>query len=682
MLALCLALLSAPDVAGEEPTRGAVTPTSLRSRIGVEAAAALTASDAVGDRLRGLERLGAAGTPSAVGRLVRAIEPGGSATTAEERLTAVRMLAAFTRDADVRRALARAMGGHATPSAPGAPTPLDVLAEETAALALAHSGAPDALGALGKALVLPGRASHAAHVALVAHPPKRLDLVLGAGTAPTLELASLLSDLADPRSADALRSLVLRGTPDVRAVAAVALAHLGDAEAAPLARRWRDPKAPAVLRIAAARILTATHAKDGAAAIALLIDDTETASDGIALALDAPDPSLVLPLSRRLGSVRAGQARDVLAAIGRAGGAGGASFLASLLGDKEKGPDAADALARMPGANAAKALRDAFAFPRARRAAARAGAVRWLVLGDKIDGLPATLAALGASIDRADRTVGLSGLVALDAKRLETLMQPSNEDATASLAPLLLLAPKLVASRAAARILGSTETSRTALAFALAVPRAEDEVPTAALVALIDAKGAASPLAARALAARDETRLRSTVTALLSSPSATLRAHVALGLGRSAKPDATGLLDTAYRFETDPEVRTAILRALVLRPGPPSRTLALARDLDPEPRARQNARGAPSAFQPGSDVLWMTPFGAFGAPPGQATIATPEGLLYPIVLGPDGQALAAGLPLGSSVVRVAPEHEPDDDSTRGASGHEKSDRIEGDRRDP
>ena len=690
VVAVFVVVFLVQSAACEEAARGTAARSSLRGRVGVDAAATLMASQSVGDRIRGLERLGSAGTARAVTRLIRALEPGGSATTADERLTAVRVLAGFTDSADVRRALARVVGGHATPSSTDAPAKLDVLGEETAALALARAGLPDALATLGKALVTPGRAGRAAHVALVAHPPKDLGAVLRAAPLPTLELATTLSELGDPRGEDALRSIVLRGAPDVRAVAALALARLGDAEAAPLARQWQGAKQPAVLRIAAARILVAAHAKDAPAAIAALLGDAETAGDGVALALEAPDPALVLPLSRRLASARPEEAPNVLVAIGRAGSAEGANLLASFLSDPKKSIEAANALARMPGADAARALKRALALPQTRRLAARAGAVRQLVLGEKIDGLPAALGVLAASKDLTDRAIAISAFATLDPRRFGTLMQSSKADVLVSLAPLLFLAKEQMASQVAARITGTSDDdeARTALAFALAVPSAADQVPTAALVAIIDAGGVASPLAARALAARDELRLRPTITDLLSSRAPELRAHTALGLGRSAQPDATGLLESAYRFETNPEVRRAITRALAMRPGLRSRTLALARGLDPDPETREAARGAPFGARPkepseGSEVLWIARAKAGGGKPArQTTIATPGGLFLPIVLGPDGQALAAGLPRGSSVLRVAPAHEPDDDSVRDASDHEKSDRNEGGRPGP
>lgn len=637
------------------------------------------ASPSPSDRIRGLERLGSAGTPRALARLERALEPGGSAVTAEERLTAVRTLAEFTGSADVRRALARVLGGHATPTSTDAPAPLDVLAEETAALALSRSGAPDALAALGKALVTPGRAGRGAHLALVAHPPKEQDLVLRAAALPTLELASTLSDLDDPRSRDALRSLVLRGAPETRAVAAIALGRLGDPEAAPLARQWREKSQPSVLRVAAARILAVTHAKDAPAAIAVVLDDDETAAQGIELALDAPDVALVPSLTRRLSSTAPEDLPRLLTAIARTGSAEGAKVLASLM----SAPGAGDALARMPGSEAKRALAEALGKPATRRLAARAGTVRNLVLGEKIDGLGAALTALAASSDPGERALGLSAQAALDPSRLEALSQTPNTDVLVSLSGLLFLAREKVATRVAARLASaSSEETRTALAFALAVPGAEETVPTAALVALVDAHAAASPLACRALAARDELRLRPMITELLVSPAPELRAHTALGLGRSEKPDATGLLERAYRFETHADVRRAIVRALGLRPGRPSRTLALARDLDPDPETRANAREGLSVDRRkdrergGSDVLWLVgPAPAKGKPPPQRTIATPSGLFLPVVLGPDGQALAAGLPMGSSVLPVALAHEADDDSVRGVSGNEKSDRT-------
>ena len=115
-------------------------------------------------------------------------------------------------------------------------------------------------------------------------------------------------------------------------------------------------------------------------------------------------------------------------------------------------------------------------------------------------------------------------------------------------------------------------------------------MPSDVLLDLIEARGLAAPLAARALSARDSRSLRPKLLALLASDDALLRSHVALGLGHSSESSALGVLSRAYRFETDAGVRLAIVRALAVRHEPArERTLRLARDLDGSRSVREAA---------------------------------------------------------------------------------------------
>src|SRR5581483_1141181 len=153
-----------------------------------------------------------------------------------------------------------------------------------------------------------------------------------------------------------LRNLVRIGTLDVRAAAAIALTRLGDFETVELSRHWISPAEPPVLRIAAARILSAAHADGGSKAINVLLGDPSTVSAGIDLALEAPSPALVPELSRLLRSGDSDRADDLVAAIRRAGGDAAVRVLEDLFEDAMLGPVAAHALARMPGNRASPAL--------------------------------------------------------------------------------------------------------------------------------------------------------------------------------------------------------------------------------------------------------------------------------------------------------------------------------------
>src|SRR5204863_8030751 len=130
----------------------------------------------------------------------------------------------------------------------------------------------------------------------------------------------------------------------------------------------------------------------------------------------------------------------------------------------------------------------------------------------------------------------------------------------AALLPFVSIDVALVAARLLSR--SGDREGRTALALALCHEEAERIVPTETLLSLIDDKSPAAPFAARALAARDEERTRTTIDALVESADPAIRFHSVLGLGRSPMPDASGRLAAAYRFEADSSVRWAIVSAL------------------------------------------------------------------------------------------------------------------------
>jgi len=674
-LALAVNATAAPS---ESPRAGATASGSFRSRFGVERAEALRGATAAPERLRGLERLAAAGTERAVDRLVQAVLPGGTAITPEERLVAVRALAGYTANIDVRRALFGLLGGHATSSPGDASAPLDELARRTAALALARSGANDAIESLGKALGGADVAASAAENALVAYPPRALTAMLRGAREKTLALAKTLDELGDQRGFDALRALVIDGPIDVRAAAAVGLTHLGDFETVALAEHWRASRGPAELRVVAAQILALARAKDAGDAIAELLADDATFAAGLDLSLDAPSRAAVPELIRHLAHADDRTAK-VLAALGRAGGADAAQALEAALADPDRAALAAHALARMSGSDGKAALERALSRPSSRRLAARAGALRWLVQGDRLDGLERAFDALARSPDVADRAAAEAGKCALDPRQLAAALDSHDAEVVQSVASLLLLAPDDMAVDAAQRIANARDPSTaTALAIALAVPSAQNAVPTRTLLALIDGGGPAAPLAALAFAARDEKDLRPTLLALLTDGDPFIRAHAALGLGDSPEADATGILENAYRFELDPDVRAAIVRGLSRRHEPTrSRTLRLAAELDPERTVRELARLALAGARLGPDVRgdaasWLvvgtTETGGHAAR-AAITLRTPSGIALPLVTDADGIAVAAGISKGPVELRVAPGVAADKDRP---SGNEKT----------
>jgi hypothetical protein len=203
--------------------------------------------------------------------------------------------------------------------------------------------------------------------------------------------------------------------------------------------------------------------------------------------------------------------------------------------------------------------------------------------------------------------------------------------------------------------------TRTALAIGLADDDAANRVPTRVLRELVESGGAAAPLAARALALRDDDTLRPELETLLDSGDPWIRAHVALGLGKSKSPSALGRLERRYRFERDELVRHAIVLALgSRREATRERVLRLAADLDPDGRVRQAARralsGNPlSALPSGRGTFWLELVDSTSEKGRDhaALLATSAGMVLPVVSDPDGLLSVARLPSGPVSLRLA-----------------------------
>ena len=635
---------------------------SLKARLGLAAAQSLLGSDDPAEVERGLERLGSVGTPPALEALTKALEPGGRATTARARLVGARALAPHAARPEVRRKLVRMMAGAGAKSGEARVTPLDRIARRTAALALAANGSDEALAALGKALRHEGPTAAAAASALLAHPPRRIDEVLRARGAPTLTLVSTLEHLGDQRAFHALRAFVKRGSPDVQAAAAVALTRLGDLETVELARHWRKRSKEAATKVAAATILSLAHAADAPDAVADLLDDDETRDAGLTLALSAPHPKLSKPLVALLDKASVDRSR-VWTALGRSGSTSAIARLEKALTVADERRPAAYALALSSADEAGDALERALSKPATRALAARAAVIRRVSLGRDVDGLTEALETLSRSSSPTDRAVGAWGTAALDPDAGARLLASKDAHVVRAAAAAAPLAGAALMQRAARRFLEEKdELTRVALAVCLAASSAADRVPTSELLLLAERGGAAAPLAARALASRDAEDLRPRIEALLASGDEWVRSHTALGLAQSKDASATGLLARAYRFETSATVRRAIVVALSRRRGVARKSvLRLAARLDESDRVRRAARTALSGrrlpmLERGRGPLWIE-VAESGAPKRTiaraATVQTASGVALPIVSGPDGLIVTAGLPAGSVDVRLA-----------------------------
>jgi hypothetical protein len=647
----------------------AKNPGGLKFHLGIQSAQRLMKSSNKDDRVRGLERLGSVGTPAALEMLVKSIEPNGAAKSFEERLTAVRALSTHTDKPEVRQALARAMTGSSTNKVEEVG---EEMVQKTAALALSRSGHKDSIELLGKALRQEGPVAEAAAEALVAHPPRDLAPLLRARGAPTPTLVSLLERLGDQRAFEMLRGFVKYGASEIRALSAVALTRHGDLETVALARRWLEKeKNDSALRRAAAQILTLTATPDAPKAVADLLKTEASAADGLELALSGAHPDLVPTLEKSLAKADAASAPGFLAAIGRAGGPKAVAILVSELEKPERGPLAAYALALSGGRQASEAITRALGSPATRKNAARAAVIRRVALADRISGLDEALNQLIVSQDPAERAAGAWGHATISTARAKKLLV-RKDPVVVRAAARAAFTPELAVVAGTLLAREKDPITRQALASSLVVKAGADLVPTEMLSTLIEDGGAAAPLAAMALGARDSLGERPQIELLLKSGDALVRAHTALGLGASHETSAVGLLANAYRFELVAETRYAVIVALSQRKERVrTRTLELAANLDGDSNVRQAARtvlsGAKLTALPlGAGTFWLTLVQSDGkGSAGQAaTLGVQNGAALPVVADPDGAVTVAGLPPGQVSLRLAPA--PDQSTPSGS----------------
>lgn len=651
-------IIAPPHATSTKRARSRLEPaTSLNDRLGIAVAERLLRSDEPLERTRAIERLGSVSTARALQILIDLVD-GGGAKSPEERLSAVRALWPRAAQTEARQTLIRLM---ASPSSRSSSRE-DALEREvrvSAALALAASQEPAAISVLGKALEEEGPLADAARIAILAHPPSDLSRLLPTRGTGSVMLSRTLGELGDQRAFAVLRGFVRGGSTEVRAAAAVALTRLGDLETVTLARHWLGEKTVPELRLAGAQILALEHTPDWPDAISALLSDPETRSQGLDLALAAPHPKLAATLVERLGSAD-GDAEQAIAALGRAGGPEAARFLSRELASDEHGSAAAYALALMEGELATEALGRALQRPALRALAARAAVVRRTTLQESVPGLSSALESLASSKDGAERAAGAWGLAVLDESRAVDFL--NSKDPVMVRAAARTAWHGRAATVAAARLTRETDAlTRAALAVCLVNPPAADGIPTLVITRLLREVPAAAPLAARALAMRDDAALRPVIEDLLENSDAWLRAHTALGLAFSADASALGLLSRSYRFEAAPEVRSALVAALGERPERTrSRTLRLAAALDPDAGVRARARlglsdGEASASSQGTGSFWLRI--AQGTPgatePRAVALGLSGGLAIPAVSDPGGFLILTGLPQGSVTVRLA-----------------------------
>jgi HEAT repeat protein len=652
------------------------SPTDLRGRFGVDMAARLLQSLDPEDRLRGIERAGAAEGTEAVALLLQQVEPSSQTRTDPRAMILVARGLARVADQDKARGALLTILSSSQPSVvarsgdDGDPIARMQLARQTAALALAASRDERASEALAGAARASGLAQGPALLALAAYPPPMLHSRLGVSVLPP-GVIHLLAATGDLRTLDAIRASVKSPDASSRAAALVALGELGDARAIELAKNAMGER-DARVRAAAGEALVLLDAPEKGKAVEALLGDDATFQAGLKLAERVSGEAITKALVARLATTSDGPMRSgIVAALGRSTDPQAIKALLGTIRDRALSGDVAQAIARSPNAYAPAAVEAMLAHPEFKRLGVRAWAVRALVRGDRTPTGRDLAERFASSADANERAVGVSALVALGHKSAADALADRDPRvrraaATASLARLDAATKRLLASMYASEKDAATQQ---VLAIGLLDGDPDALVTTTMLVDRAESGGPDAPLCALALARRADEKLMPKVAALLSSRDPVLRAHAARGLGMSDARDAVGYLANAYKFEADPGVRRAIVRALVTRAGndatAPAReaTLHVAARLDPDPVARFLAsralsdRVAPLGEPTTTEVAWLRALTVDGTAPPSGLVGVlrrSDDLAVPVAFDDEGYALVPGTPPGEAHLVLAP----------------------------
>jgi hypothetical protein len=627
--------------------------------------------------------------------IVGAAEPHASSEGLARRdpralLIAVRALAAWTDQEQARAALASIVGAPTQSfetriaSAPSLDPSADdaegaarvLLARQEAAIALAETGNVVVLESLIALARSAGPAQEPSLDALAIHPPP--SPLLGGVVLTTPATVALAVSVGDLRSLEAIEGAMNASEPSLRAAALAALGVNGDSriiEAARAALHDREPR----VRIAAADALVRLGTDDAARALEALIADDATSLDALNLALLAQGNGLTkAAAARAAASANADVRGAAIAVLGRQTTPLAVSALAALVTDPSIQGDVTYALARSPSSTAMSAIEAMADAPPTRRLAARAYLVRRLSRGQRSARLDWLLERWVGSSDARDRAVAMQALVALGMRPVAVGVGDADPRVrrAAAMGALAQWNPATRRALLARWVVESDRTTRQILGLGLAEGDASGVVPAIDLVERIHAGEADAPLAALALAEREEPQYSSDVDALLRSHDPVFRAHVARGLGASAAPDAVGRLARAYESEGDAETRRALIESLAARSGEdaaaPSRvqTLELAARLDPDrivrwTASRALARTAVTRRDSIRDVAWLRLVPAPGAALPRdmtATLVVTDGVALPIAFDDDGYALIPGVAPSGARLRLASRFPPYDPS--------------------
>ncbi|MDF2695298.1 MAG: repeat protein [Labilithrix sp.] len=664
-------------------------PTNLRAHVGVDQAARLIRSPDPDERIRGIERAASMGTPEAIALLVEALERTPQIKSDTRALLV--MARGLSRYADQERARAGLLAivgsgnpglagrlpstrvtGSADTLEDGDPIARAELARQVAAIALARSGGDRALEALYGVARGGGSGQAAAIVALGRHPPRDPGFYGNSGVSMPIPVIRWLGRLGDLRALDVLHAAARSSDVGVRSAALVSLAELGDERAAPLART-AIAESDIRLRAASGEVFILLSAPERFKATAAIIADDATVSLGLKMAERVFNPEIT-----KLVAARAWQHPDrelraaAIRALGRSPEAEAAKALVApqLLGDPELAYLALHALARSPAKNAGELIRGVLST-RLATLAARAYVVRALVRGERNGSADEAVFRFASSRIPAERALGIFARVALGDADTTDFIDDKDPGVRrgAVLASMARPASKSTDRALLGRLTKEQDPIvRQVLAIGLAGGDPDGTMKTSALIDRTESGGGDAPLAAFALGRRaDETTARK-IGQLLGSKDAILRAHVARGLAFAPLPDVTGRLAEQYAYETDVEVRRAVIAALAARTQDaqaPARkeTLQIAAELDPDGLVGQAATRAlagvttPFAEPAVHEVGWLRITLDGGKGPGEAfagSVVRSDGLAVPVVFDEEGYTLVPGLPPGEARLVLAP----------------------------
>lgn len=678
-----------------QPTQAAAhspetdTSRSLRGRFGLDAAVRLLASSSLDDRLRGIARAAAIGSPEAVALLARTATTGEIRADARALLDLTRALAMFVDQGPARSALAAILT--APPVLPPAPRqgprgPREIpddaeqaaralMARKVAAIALGETSFKPGLDPLVSAARVAGPAQVAAVFALALTRPSDMpQLATGPLSPPLLRLFGEVGDL---RVVDAVRGATHSPDAQTRAAALLALADFRDSRAVEIARGFVGDTDPRV-RVAATEALVALDAADAGRAVeALLLAQDGTALAGARLAERTQSDGVVKALAARaVASSDAEMRAAAVVALGHQTSDDALTALKELAVDPMLAADVVSALGRSPNAGTRGVLEAMVATPGGRTLALRAYVIRALVRGERSAVLDRAAVDLATSRQPRDRPLGVFVRVALGALPVVTALA----DSDARVRRAAAMAARALDGADTPALLARFAVEPDALTRAVLAPALEGAVArtlgpreldgvvtTRLLVERIEAGGPDAPLAAFALAARVDDETRPRVAALFASRDAVVRAHVARGLGKSHAPDAIGRLAAAYRYEVDVNVRRAVVAALADRVGDraPERiaTLKLAAHFDSDRTTREAASRVVEGRPPANPRLGPmevalvrvgTVDGEGRLPPLAGSLLGSDGFANPIVFDDDGFALAPRTPPGEARLILAP----------------------------